>query len=121
MGFVYTLVVEPMRQSIGREVDLRVMRKWQVRFDQPPELFERRIGKASALPLIHNATVIKPKGMRIFTPHIDRRVVLPAIGRIEDGVENLEVFNALLTKPLVVEDRCRAVVARQRQESLHGI
>jgi hypothetical protein len=27
----------------------------------------------------------------------------------------------LLTKPLVVEDRCRAVVARQRQESLHGI
>jgi hypothetical protein len=68
---------------------------------------------------MHDAAVIKPKGMRILTPHIDRRVMLPAISRVEDGAENLEVFNALLTKPLVVEDRCRAVVAGQRQESLN--
>lgn len=121
MGFVYTLVVEPMGQRVGREVDLRVMRKWQVGFNQPPELFERSIDKAPPLPLMNDATVVKPKGVWIFPPHVYRRMVLPAVVRVEYGVENLEVFNALLTKPLVVEDRCRAVVAGQRQESLHGI
>lgn len=114
MGFVYTLVVEPMRKCIFDKVILWRYRQWQVRFNQPPELFECSIGKAPPLPLIDNATMVKPKGMRILTPHIDRRVMLPAIGRIEDGAENLEVFNALLTKPLVIEDICRAVIAGQR-------
>lgn len=121
MGFIHTLVVEPMRKCISYKVILGIMRKWKIRLNQPPELFERGVGKAPALPLMHDAAVIKPKGMRILTPHIDRWVMLPAIGRIEYGVENLEVFNALLTKPLVVEDRCRAIVAGQGQESLHGI
>ncbi len=114
MGFVYTLVVEPMRKCVGYKMIFGVMREWQVWLYQPPELFKCSISKASALPLMDDATVIQPKGVRILTPHIDSGMMLPTIVRVEDGAENLEVFNALLTKPLVVEDRCRAVVAGQR-------
>lgn len=121
MGFVDSIVTGPVWRNVCKKPFFRMDWKWKIRFISAPELFECSVFEATLNPFGHNSTVIVTEGLRIFSPHLHGRMILPAIVRIKNRLENLQVLDTLLAEALVVEDRRRFGVVGKRQECLHGI
>ena len=82
------------------------------------------LGKAGVVvaapdPLVAHGNAVVDQRCFVAAPHFGRRMVLPAVGWIVKRVQNLEAFDALFAKSLVVQNASRFGEAAKRKEGLH--
>src|SRR3954451_13046384 len=102
MRSVERAVAEPRREEPAPP-ELRLRKDLPVG-SEPDELLEHRVAVAAADPLPADRDAVGDKRLVVAAPHLDGRVMPPAVVRNVLRAEQLERLDPLLAEPAVVED-----------------
>ena len=66
------------------------------------DLFSASVVEPAPFPFVADCKAIDHERCDVPAPHFDGGVILPAIGRVGEGVEDLQRFDALLSQTSIV-------------------
>ena len=78
-----------------------------------------RIIEASANPFLDAGVHVELQSFLITSPHLDRRVSLPAVPRNSKGTQYLESLDALLSQSPIIEASGAGVEVTEGEKRLH--
>jgi len=85
------------------------------------QLLSDGVGVTAARPLGADDHTVVDQRILVTAPHLDRRMMPPALGDADEGAHDLLRLDALLAEPDVVEHLRRLGEVRIGQEGLHRI